>query len=166
MPLVPITAGQDLTADLFNNTVDNAGRMVYQGADSAPVNNSTVLIASTYLTVPVVANGFYIYEDQILYDSNGTANFQYLIVLPAFATVGPISRLSINTGGTLTYNADTSLSTAAQGGGVGTVRSVNRSGMISIVPAGTVSIQFAQNTANVSNTILKTGSWIRLTKVG
>lgn len=166
MPLFPVTAGADLTATLFNSTVDNAGVMAYQGADSPPVNNSTTLVASTYLTIPVVANGFYTYEDNIMYDGNSTANFQYLIVCPNFSSNGPIARLFTSTGGTLTWNADTSLSTAAGGGGVGTVRAVRRSGLLSIGVTGTVSIQFAQNTANASNTILKIGSWIRLTRVG
>ena len=166
MPLFPVTAGADLTATLFNSTVDNAGVMAYQGADSTPVNNSTTLVASTYLTIPVVANGFYTYEDNILYDTSATANFQYLIVCPNFSTNGPISRVAISTAGTLTLNADTSLSTAAGGGGVGTVRAVRRSGLLSIGVVGNVSIQFAQNTANASNTLLKIGSWIRLTRVG
>ena len=166
MPLFPVTAGTDLTASLFNATVDNAGVMAYQGADSPPVNNSTTLVASTYLTIPVVANGFYIYEDNIMYDSSATADFQYLIVCPNFSANGPISRSFLTAADALTFNTDTSLSTAAGGGGVGTVRTVMRSGLLSIGVAGNVSVQFAQNTANASNTLLKIGSWIRLTRVG
>jgi len=166
MPLFPVTAGADLTASLFNSTVDNAGVMAYQGADSTAVNNSTTLVASTYLTIPVVANGFYMYEDQILYDTNSTADFQYLIVCPFSTTNGPLSRVFLNTSLALTMNADTSLSTAAGGSAVGTVVPIKRSGLLAIGVAGNVSIQFAQNTANASNTILKVGSWIRLTRVG
>lgn len=166
MPLFPVTAGADLTATLFNSTVDNAGVMAYQGADSPPVNNSATLVASTYLTIPVVANGFYVYEDTILYDTNSTADFQYLIVCPNFSANGPLSRVFLNTSSTITVNADTSLSTAAGGSAVGTVIPIQRSGLLSIGVAGNVSIQFAQNTANASNTLLKIGSWIRLTRVG
>lgn len=166
MPLFPFVAGQDLTASYVNQTIDNAGVMAYQGADSSPVNNSTTLVASTYLTIPVVANGFYIYEDNILYDTNSTADFQCLIVCPNFSANGPISRVFLNTSSTITVNADTSLSTAAGGSAVGTVWPIRRSGLLSIGVAGTVSIQFAQNTANASNTLLKIGSWIRLTRVG
>jgi len=166
MPLVPFVAGQDLTALALNTAIDTSGIMVYQGTDSTPVNNSVVLVASSYLTLPVVANGFYIYESSILYDSSATANFQHLIVCPNFSTNGQLARLNITTAGTLTLNADTSLSTASQGAGVGTSRSVTRSGLLAIGVAGNVSIQFSQNTANASNTVLKQGSWIRLTQVG
>lgn len=168
MPLVPFVAGQDLTALALNTAVDTSGIMVYQGADSTPVNNSVVLVASSYLTLPVVANGFYIYESQIIYDSNSTANFQHLIVLPGFSTAGPLTRMNIAVGGTTTptSNVDASLSTASGGGGVGTQRFVTRSGLLAIGIAGNVSTQFAQNTANASNTVLKQGSWIRLTQVG
>jgi hypothetical protein len=167
MPLVPFVAGQDLTALSLNTAIDTSGIMVYQGADSTPVNNSVVLVSSSYLTLPVVANGFYIYESSILYDGNSTANFQHLIVCPNFSTNGALSRLNITVGGTtLLFNADTSLSTASAGGGVGTVKPTTRSGLLAIGIAGNVSIQFAQNTANASNTVLKQGSWIRLTQVG
>lgn len=168
MPLVPFVAGQDLTALALNTAIDVSGVIAAQGADSPPVNNSITLVASTYLTIPVVLNGFYIYESTIIYDSSATANFQHLIVLPLFSAVSPLTRMNIAVGGTTTptSNVDAVLSTASAGGGVGTQRYVTRSGLFSIGSAGTVSIQFAQNTANASNTVLKLGSWIRLTQVG
>jgi hypothetical protein len=166
MPLVPFFAGQDATSTTLNAAFDII-QTAYQGADSTPVNNSVVLAASTYLTLPVAASGFYIYESMILYDTNATADFQHLIVLPVGGTNGNLSRLTANTASTLTYNADTSLSTASGGVASGTILACERTGLISIAGAvGNVSIQFSQNTATAVNTILKQGSWIRLTKVG
>lgn len=166
--LNPFSAGQDLTAAALNAAFDIV-RPVVQGADSPPVNNSTSLVASTYLTLPVVASASYLAEMELIYDTAAAADFQSSLVIPS--GTGILSRWTSGAAGTaidsvIEHNANTSLIMISGGVAVGTFMSCRRSGMLVIGgSSGNATIFFAQVTANVSNTVLKQGSWLRLTRV-
>lgn len=168
MPLVPFTAGQNITAAALNAAFDIT-RVAYQSVDQT-MNNSTTYVSSTGLTLTIEASSNYLYESLIMFDTNSTADFKQKLLLPAGATVR-IARWSSPTTGTaidsvVEHDAITVVEIASGGVAAGTVMSTRASGLIqNSTAAGSVTVQFAQNAANVSNTLLKTGSWIRLTKV-
>lgn len=167
--LTPFTAGEDLTAARLNAAFDII-RVVVQVGDSANVNNSTTLVSSTYLTLAVEASAVYLAEYELIYDTNSTADFKSSLTLPAGATV-TLARWTSGTTGTaidsaIEHNADTLVTMSSGGVAVGTRMSCRRAGIVVMsTTAGNATIQFAQNVANVSNTFLSRGSWLRLTKV-
>lgn len=168
MPLVPFVAGQDLTADVLNAAID-VTRTAYQSVDQT-VNNTTTYVSSTGLTLSIGASEVHVYESLIMFDTNTSADFKQRLLLPASATVR-IARWSSSTVGTAIDTAiehDAITVTEIQSGGVasGTIMSTRATGLITnSTAAGSVTLQFAQNAATVVNTVLKIGSWIRLTRV-
>ena len=168
MPLVPFQAGQSLTAADLNAAFD-IRRVAWQTGDQI-VNNSTTFVSSTFLTLTVAANSSYVYEALLVWDTNSTADFKHQLLVPAGAAVRQGTWTPTNTvAATNTTIAVDALDAIGYGGGgvaLGTMLTARPVGLIATVgTAGSVTVQFAQGTANASNTTLKTGSWIRLTKV-
>ncbi len=182
-----VTSTADITLPFTNmvifNTTDNT-MYRYTGSVWVPFsgsglalqlsdqtrNNSVTLLSSTDLVLPVAANSNYIFESQLICDSNTTADIKYSFLIPAGASL----RVSAWTGGAL----DTALQTgiyhdafdgtqfSSEGAGSGTMMTCRPGGRLAVAgTAGSLTVQFAQNTANVSNTLLKAGSWIRLSRV-
>lgn len=162
-------AGQTLTADLLNTEFDRV-REVYQQADQT-VNNSTTFVSSTYLTLPVEANTGYIYEAFLVYDTGSTPDFKHKVLMPSggFVRHGvwtPTTTVSA-TNTTIGVDALDTDNFASGGISAGTRMTLRPSGIIAIAAtAGDVTIQFAQQVANASNTSLTFGSWMRLTRLG
>lgn len=165
--LIPITAGSDATAAQIDAAFD-VTRVLYQVSDQQ-VNNSTALISSSNLVFPVAASASYLFEGHIFCDTNTTADFKNSISIPS--GTGLISPWGSDTSAasvsaSIEHDGFTALTWATGGVGSGTIMSSKPTGILTIgTSAGNVVFQFAQQTANVSNTILKAGSFIRLTKV-
>ena len=178
MTLNPLVAGEDLTAGRLNALYDE-NRTVYQSSDQT-VNNSTTLVSSTSLTVTVAANSTYIFDAWLHWESNPTADFKFILSVPAGATgrwspICPTDASAPIVGAeriNYTVFQTEALTVSWSGAGddttTGTIFICARpSGyIVTAGNSGSATIQFAQNVANVSNTRLKTGSWMRLTKVG
>ncbi|MGH3882115.1 MAG: hypothetical protein ACRDRC_01765 [Pseudonocardiaceae bacterium] len=152
------------------NATFNETRMAYQAADQT-VNNSITLISSTYLVLAVEDNSVYVFEGHLLHTSGTTPDFQVNILLPASSTVISAVRWGSDTaasfGATDVYH-DGFTTSGWNLGGIGSsvvFASAPRMVFSTAATAGNCTVQFAQNTANASNTVLKAGSWIRLTKV-
>jgi hypothetical protein len=168
--MAAVTAGQRIRASQYNADQDRR-RKKYQSADQLR-NNNTTLLSSTDLTWTVEANAVYAFDSLILIDANTTADFKYNFLLPAGSGIVQSlwgSGVSNGAGiidGAIFHDVVTSAGLPAGGANSGTPLSLKPQGLIAIGgTAGTVTFQFAQNTANASNTILKLGSWIELTKV-
>lgn len=157
---------RDVT-DRLNATVT---RTVYQVADQALVS-TTVLVSSTYLTLPLDINSAYTFEALLIYDTNATADFKYSMLLPAgsFIRQGVWTAVTSATATNTTIGVDAIDATAVNGGGVagGVMMTMRPTGIIaSATTPGNATVQFAQVTSNATNaTTLKIGSWMRLTKV-
>ena len=168
MAIVTFAAGEKITAAKLNRAFDIT-RTEWQESDQI-VNNSTTFVSSTFLTLSVEANSSYKYKAFLIYDTNSTADFKHNVLLPAGAAVRhgtwtPTATVSA-TNTTIAVDALDATTFASGGVALGTMMTLRPSGLIAIVgTAGSVTIQFAQATANASNTTLKTGSWIELTKV-
>lgn len=171
MPFKPFTAGQALSASALNAAFDVV-RTKYQAADHA-VNNSVTLVSSTDLVFDVDSNASYILEAQLMYDTNSSADVKHALVLPSGST-GLVTTWDSGTDTTSTSLSGIDRSvvditnpfTWDSGGITGSIMSSRPGGLISIGNAsGTVVYQFAQASADASDTTLKSGSWIRLTRV-
>lgn len=137
------------------------------------VNNTTSLTTATGLTLAMLANASYVFDGMALYDTNTTADFQFAVTTPTGS--GYLVPLSAGTTATTTtnslFNGATALNSgsttafACGGVGAGTIMSANFRGYYTCTIAGNFTIGFSQNTAAVVNTILKTGSFVRYSRV-
>lgn len=168
MPLVPFAAGQKLTAANLNAAFDIT-RIVYQSADQT-VNNTTTYVSSSNLVLSLAANSVYVYKSCIVFDTGATPDFKHKLLLPAGAAV----RRAVFTPTTTVAATNTTIGMdtldlvefASGGVAAGTMMTAFPMGTIYTAgTAGSVTVQFAQQVANASNTVLKIGSWIELTKV-
>ncbi len=143
------------------------------GRASADVtkNNSTTLGDVTGCGVALAANAGYLVEAWLAYDSNNTADIRFSWTVPSGATgtwagfgvpTADTDRIGEQDTGVVLFG--TLLAFTGDGGGV--PASAKPAGFITTAStAGTLQLQFAQNVANVSNTIVKAGSWVRVTRV-
>lgn len=155
------TAGQIPTANQVATFRPNVAVKV---ADQT-INNSAALVNDAELAVPVVANVTYHFECRLLVNSNSTANFKSLFTFPSGLTM-LYTTMAIGVGGSVwgLFEADQTTTTVV--GGAGANRSTMLWGIVNVgSTAGTLQIQWAQNVANVSNTIMRAGSYLNLTQV-
>lgn len=135
------------------------------------VNNSTVLVSDAQLVVPVVANATYAFESCLIYSATTVAKAAMAVAGPAGASA-LISPRSIDVTVTA-YYGPIEVSMAGLGGsfssgaiGVGQKVTALATGTISTAgTAGNIVVQFCQNTAEASNAVLHTWSWIKLTRL-
>lgn len=168
--LIPFVSGEDLTAARLTAAFDATARTAFQLVDAPAVNNSTVLVSSTYLTIPVEANSSYVFEAHIIFTTTSTADFKNSLLPPSLSTglVVPwgSDTAAASVSATIAHSASTILTWATGGLGTGTLFASAPKGFIDTdIAAGNCVFQFAQQNAEASNTILKAGSWLRLTKV-
>ena len=122
----------------------------------APKNNSTTLITITQLGVAIAAAGLYLVEWHILWESGSTPDIKFSFSTPTGLT-GVAEVVYTNTAAAVVvYSQDITSGGVIDIPGLGattpvlsTFRALVRSGGL-----GTLDIQFAQNTANVSDTTI------------
>lgn len=135
------------------------------------VTSSTTLQNDDELFVSVSASTYYKFTALLLWTSGGTPDFKFALSMPASATArGAIANWS-NAGaaGSLLVNSFTLTDTTAVSiSGAGTTFSSQgqhtlvHGYILTSVTAGTVYIQWAQNTSDASNTVVYAGSWLQL----
>lgn len=170
MPFPVWTAGKRITAA---DLTAMQWHTVRQGSDQT-VNNTAVLVASA-VEIPVVANALYRYQAFINYRSGTTADFKYNWTLPSGASM---QRFIAGAGTSATggpSNFTTTLwrrlteSTDAPIGGAGNTNNtmILETGEIDTgANAGDVTLVFAQNTADASDTILGAVTWVDYLRIG
>lgn len=141
-------------------------------------NNSTSLLDITGLSVSLVASATYVLDGWLAWTSNPTADIQFVWTVPSGATglwslAGPHTtsapvvgseRINYIDSGAVSYSLG--LNAAGDDEFTGTVFiSARPAGYLTTTNAGTLTLRMAQNTANASNTTVKLGSWISLTRV-
>jgi hypothetical protein len=159
------------TISYFNNAGWEPYRnFVRRTANSTAVNNSTVLVNDGVLTLPVLANAIYQMELFLIYNSNATADFKIAFTAPAGAAM-TWGQLGLDTAvagaGSVAGDVRAGVTTIAGNlpyGGAGADACGIAVGVLVMAgTAGTLTVQFAQNTANVSNTTIQAGSalWLK-----
>lgn len=129
---------------------------------------TTVLASDPELTFPVVAGGAYIFRMQVGFDTTAAGDFKFSVSGPAGPVEVRIQRHAIAAGATAfsAVGVDTAFGVSVSVTGTGTTGGyVEINGkFLNGVNAGNVAFQWAQNTSDPGNTIVKGGSvleWVR-----
>jgi hypothetical protein len=176
---VAITAGQklrvsDLTGTSSGGSGGVTGGNTVRMAGDVTVNNTTSLTDMTGLSVAVVAGATYKFDAWVMYTSLSTPDFKIQPSSPA-STVGYWSLAgygrdvapAADTGlGGVHIVADIATSLTVAGDATGTLRMACRAaGYFTTVGAGTFVLRMGQRTANASNTVARTGSWLDVVRI-
>lgn len=171
---MPFVAGDKLSAQKLND-------LLYGVAMTADVtvNNTTTLVNATGLAIPLAANATYGLDGWLHWTSNPTADIKFKFTFPASTTgfwsgIGPVVDTapvvgserknyvdfgSVDISNALAFAGDDEFTSSVY------ISANPRGYMTTAGTAGTLQLQFAQNTANVSNTILRAGSYLRVTRL-
>lgn len=139
--------------------------------NAAAINNSVALVSDAVLTVSLDVTGLFRFYGRVYYDSSVAGDFKLAFTFPAVAANGSkwglIGREAA-TATNVTAAAATASGTAipAGGNGVGTTTFVDFDGFLNITATGNLVTQYAQNTADATNTTIQFGSWLEVLKVG
>ena len=176
---MPFAAGQKLrVSDLTGGTGGSSGSPVGSGvvimSSDVTVNNTTTVTDATGLTFSVIANATYQFEAWLRYNGGSTPDIKFQWSSPSGTTgfwslVGHARdtspALDTGAGGTWVVEAIGTSKTVA-GDATGTLLlAATAKGYITTTTAGTFKLQVAQRTATASNTVLRTGSYMSLTRI-
>jgi len=141
-------------------------------ADAAAINNSNILVTSPNLTVTLDAGATYKWEAVIYYDCSTTADLKLSWAVPTNATGywtpdGLHTSVTSNSGTIQRLRSDLATAQAVGGAGVGVTVAAKPSGVITTDPAngGQFALKYAQNTADVTDLVLRSGSGLFVRKV-
>ena len=137
-------------------------------ADTAAVNNSETLVNISELFATVGANRSCAFTAWLFYDAATAADIKFTVAVPADAVVylagiGPSTAIAAAIGdAAFRYSAATGTPAAIAfgGAGVGTIVCALLFGRASFVTQGELQLQFAQNTANVSDAKVRAASYL------
>lgn len=158
----PIQAGHRPDAARLNAL----GPSVVVKTSDQTVNNSTTLVDDLELVQALRANSTYIFDLWVLYTSGTTPDFKLGFTLPAGATLA-YSYHGFDTSLSMTFFGTTTIPSSGTGfGGNATTAPVRMFGSLETSgTAGNFQVKFAQQTANASNTVLMTGSYLSLFRI-
>ena len=158
------TADQVLTFSDPQWTAEDAGggtEGVMKGTDET-VNNSNVLQADDDIVIALEANSKYSLDHYFIVESTASADFQYNYTVPSGATGERLGGVWDADTITALLNITTADFVATGGAGVGIVGR----GRITTTDAGNLVLNWAQWVAEATDTKLKAGSWVKVTKLG
>lgn len=149
-------AGQRLTAQALRNALLLEA---YKGSDQSVTSNSTTLVNDTALALALQANATYLVEFLVFYTGGtaGSSDWKYGVTVPSGATISPIRELGLTTGLAVQY-----LTVPAGGAfgsnGTGNKMAAEMKFTIVTSAAGTLQLQWCQNTSSATATTVKAGS--------
>lgn len=155
---------------IYASDVNDVAPLVAVKTADETVNNSSTLQDDNELFVAVRANNTYIVETGLIYSSGATPLIKVGFDFPSGATFvwtmdslhnsitaatrGDIERF-VQSGSTQSFGVS----------GAGTKVDATPSGLLTVgSTGGNFTVQWAQQTANASNTVMYAGSWIKLTR--
>jgi hypothetical protein len=115
----------------------------------------------------VVASAVYVLNGRLVYTSDSTPDFKFGWTYPTGLTMDyAVHGIAAATASYGVYTNSQTDTPALEGAGSSTKREALLQGLVVVSStAGTLQLQTAQSTANVSNTVLKSGSYVILTRV-
>ncbi|GAA0738855.1 hypothetical protein Drose_04110 [Dactylosporangium roseum] len=157
-------AGGVLTAATLSGLVTEVRPLTARRTStSSPVSNSTTLVNDSALVLPVEANAVYELRGNFLYSTAAAANIKFGWTFPTGLTMSYLG--STIPAGQTTWQSFALIQTdplaADDSPGIARVEGLV---MVGLTP-GNLQVQFAQNTANVSNTTLNAGSYVCLNRL-
>jgi hypothetical protein len=128
--------------------------------------NDSVAFQTTTLTYAVGANEDWAFQIYLLYNSGSTPDLKLeWSGIPSGGT-GNWSGIGYTAGGAVDIQSHANLATDITAGGQGAVYAIVLYGVyIGAGASGTLQLDFAQNTANASNTTIEVGSWGIFTQI-
>lgn len=158
-------AGSKLRGSVLLALLTEVRPVVARKTADETVNNSSALQNDDVLAAAVVASATYTFLLVVHHNSNATADIKFGWTVPTGTTM-VWGDVIVNTAGSLTVAANlTQSSVQAIGGTAGDSFQAFRGVIIVSTTAGTVQLQWAQNTADVSNTKVLAGSYLILTRI-
>jgi len=141
-------------------------RVKYKTADTTR-SNTTSLATDPDLTHSGIEIGTYIFDMRLIFSASAVADWKGFLTATGSITSRLFTSLRKN-GGVIAYDHhEGAVTFAADGAGVGTKQGINITGSFVATAAGQAfDLQWAQNTAEVSNTVLHAGSYYRIQRVG
>lgn len=140
----------------------------YKSADQ-PVTSSTVLVNDNALSVSVLASATYHFQCYLDYEggTGGSADIKWQWTVPSGAVMHYHAAYQGAGGSANVGNTNTaSTSIAARTQGAGTLCGTTMTGTLTVsVTAGTLQLQWAQNTSNGTATIVHAGSSLALWQI-
>lgn len=153
-------AFQELLAGDLNTDFANVAAMIARKSVDETVNNSAAFQNDNELLLPLEANRVYLSKTHVVYNSGATPDLKYQFTLPAGATTPAWSGFWYNTALSLIYADGAEANTV---GGNGTNLPFDLTGIVVCgATPGTMQFQWAQATANASNSIVRAGSYFML----
>lgn len=149
--------GQELEADDLNNAFEIVRR---KGSDET-VNNSATLQDDNDLVWTLEASATYVISIYLSYNSGATPDIKFGWTVPTSSTlrwgfIGVDTALALKAGAASVLNSGS----VEPFGGDAAERYLQIHGsIVTSTTAGSLILRWAQNTANASNTIVRSGSW-------
>lgn len=159
-------AGAKLRASVLNSLLTEVRPLPARKEATETVNNSATLQNDDDLFVAVTASAVYNLDGRLLYNGNSTADFKIGWTFPTGLTMS-YTILGVYVATPTVFSTSDFIQTSNPAlEGAGADRTAIMWGRVIVSStAGTLQLQWAQNTANASNTTLLAGSYIRLTQI-
>lgn len=156
-------AGSRLYASTLSSLITELRPVTVRKTANETVNNSTTLQNDDELAIAVEANLTYDFDCELIYNSGATPDLKFGWTYPSGLTM--FYAVYAAGGGTfLGYNEIETSVPAVDGAGAAVGVLLKGTVFVSAT-AGTLQLQWAQQTLNASNTIVQTGSYIRLKRI-
>ena len=168
MAVPTLLAGELPDSDKWASILSFLGYGVIKAANET-VNNSTTLQADDELLLTFSRNCIHVVRASIIHNSNSTADFKFRFneTTGSVGATAAFDVIAIPAGGAgLTIQSGT-VGTVFTGEGAGADRAMVVQGWISLggTNNGTLKVEWAQNTADASNTQVKANSWLELRRI-
>jgi hypothetical protein len=161
------TSGDELTAShLATRYAELTSLFVRKSADET-VNNTATLQADDQLVLPVAASVTYRFMLRLIVNTNATADFKMQFTFPSGTTMSYDAFTGSNPDtAASSLQGPSTQATISAFSGVAADQTLHIVGMIiTSTTAGSMGLTWAQNTANVSDTIVKTNSYWEIWQV-
>ena len=159
-----INTGAGNTGVEFDSTL-----LATKSADTVR-NNTATLANDPHLTLPVEASAVYLLEAMLVYNATTTADIQLHLTAPASATcdwtMDAMVSTTTTTNGPINRSQLNMAATNSVGGAGAKVIALPVGRLVTSTTAGSLTLQWAQNVAEVSDATIYAGSFLRLTRVG
>jgi hypothetical protein len=157
------SAGARIYASTLSSLITELRPVTARKTVDETVNNSATLQNDDELFVAVEASLTYDFEAEIFYNSGTTPDFKFGWTFPAGLTM----TYSVYAAGGAVFLGYSEIQTSVPviDGQGAAVAALLKGTVIVFSTAGTLQLQWAQNTANASNTVVAAGSYIRLRRI-
>jgi hypothetical protein len=153
------TSGDEVPASYVQALITEVRPLSALKVGDQTVNNSATLVNDANLAVSLAASAAYGIELHLVYNSNASANFKANWSLPAGATF--VRQQYLAAAGAATQHSTSTLATVSGYTGTGADAALDIWAYVTTsTTAGTLQLQWAQASANVSDTIVRDGAFL------